>query len=1174
MGGRLPRGLGGGIGNSFVEPDLLNEAEPEAEVALRKSRNRRRHFPPPSSPPPRNPHKPTVKSLFILLSLVVALPCLAQSRSRLPIMGWSSWNEFRVAIDEQIILGQADVMVSSGMQAVGYQYVNIDDGYFDNRNASGELQTNATKFPNGMKAVADYIHSQGLKAGIYSEAGTNTCGSIWDEDADGVGAGLLGHDKEDLTLMLQTWGYDFIKVDWCGGLVEGLDEKTRYTEIGRIVRRIRPDAVYNVCRWQYPGDWVKLTGDSWRISGDITATFGSVMGIVDTCEPLWIHCSPGHFNDMDMLQVGRGMTVNEDKAHFSMWCMMNSPLLAGNDLRTMDQTTIDILTNAEVIALNQDTLCYQARRLRDDGATELWAKPLTTRDSGDVAVTLLNRSTSTQTISFNLSEIGIDAAAGYSIRDLWLHQTLDTSSTNTSQSFSVAAHGVVVLRIAGQATENHPFTKPPGWNYSDWASETGLTVANSDPALDADGDGLSNLLEYAFEGFDPIHPDSPHTLTMATAEGQPFARFVRRNADDVVVTPEFQYAGLDANGWSPVVDGENGLSISEDIYGSLVTLLPGAEQSGFFRLAVGLDENIEVTTDANLSFEFPAVAAGTWSSTNPTNWSFTGPGGVENVDAATRYGSSGFGTSPTKLNGQGGDGDQVGYINLPSSGSTGSATSAIIATIAPETTYVLTIAFGQRSSGVKLPIGRFGLISSASELGSFTDVPGRSLGTGFHDFTYRWTSPAAGDPLIGQPLSIKIDFTYDVVLGGAQQAQFDHIRFTTGEFASIGITNGSFEDGPTGNGVPTGWTQTAGNSTIGVGAGGSSGSKYLWLGPGMEITQDLSHTLTAGEKLTLKYNSSRGSSGGYKRRIQLLAMSGGSYQLMAETTQQIGTSSWPTIQLDYIVEPQYSGQQLALRILNSDTGNWNEFDNFRLTVGTPTEGFLDGWNLVWREEFNGQSIDSNTWSKVERGSPDWKNTMTTAPKVFGIGDGRLHLKGFVNDDTASDPAPFLTGGLTSQGKYSFQYGKIVIRARFGSARGAWPALWLLGNQGGWPYNGELDLMEHLNYDTSVYQTVHSGYNYTGSSTQKFIQPTIAQYDYNTYGLEWDESKVVFTVNGAPTMTYSRDPAKGETQWPFKQPFYIILSMQIGGSWVGAGNPSDPNYPIDMEVDWIRVYEKN
>ena len=236
---------------------------------------------------------------------------------------------------------------------------------------------------------------------------------------------------------------------------------------------------------------------------------------------------------------------------------------------------------------------------------------------------------------------------------------------------------------------------------------------------------------------------------------------------------------------------------------------------------------------------------------------------------------------------------------------------------------------------------------------------------------------------------------------------------------------------------------------------------------------------------------------------------------------------------------------------------------------------IDGWKLVWRDEFNGRKIDSTKWSPCQRGHADWKNTMTSDPKVFGIGHGRLKLKGVVNRDRSKDKAPFLTGGVSSKGKYSFKYGKIVIRAKFDSAKGAWPALWLLGDKGRWPANGEIDLMEHLNYDKAVYQTVHSAHTKSpgGKNPATSKTTTIKRDDFNTYGLEWDEDKLVFTVNGAKTLTYPRMPAKGKKQWPFNQPFYIIMSMQIGGNWPGAGDPKDKNYPIEMEIDWVRVYEK-
>lgn len=390
-----------------------------------------------------------------------ALPILATAApdAKAPIMGWSSWNHFRINIEESLIREQADAMASNGMKEAGYRFVNIDDGFFGGRDASGKLFQDAKRFPAGMKALSDYIHSKGLKAGIYSEAGSNTCGSYYDNDKRGIGVGLYGHEEADLTLMLKEWNYDFIKVDWCGGERQKLSEQEQYTKISKLVYQIRPTAVFNVCRWQYPGDWVMKTADSWRISGDIEAKFDSIIRIVDLCEPLWTKSGPGHHNDMDMLQIGRGMSADEDRTHFTLWCMMNSPLLAGNDLRKMTPETLAILTQPEIIALNQDPLGYQARRLRDDGDRELWAKPLGKIDSGDVAVVLLNRGKESAEISFDPAEVGIVSSTGFGLRDLWNRKTIDTASRENKITFDVPAHGVIALRLKGKMTATSPFKR-------------------------------------------------------------------------------------------------------------------------------------------------------------------------------------------------------------------------------------------------------------------------------------------------------------------------------------------------------------------------------------------------------------------------------------------------------------------------------------------------------------------------------------------------------------------------------------------------------------------------------------------------------------------------------------------------------------------------------------------
>jgi beta-glucanase (GH16 family) len=235
------------------------------------------------------------------------------------------------------------------------------------------------------------------------------------------------------------------------------------------------------------------------------------------------------------------------------------------------------------------------------------------------------------------------------------------------------------------------------------------------------------------------------------------------------------------------------------------------------------------------------------------------------------------------------------------------------------------------------------------------------------------------------------------------------------------------------------------------------------------------------------------------------------------------------------------------------------------------------WELVWQDEFSGARLDDSKWTRCERGRSDWQNTMSDDPRLVKIEGGVLHLLGIVNDQKDRDPAPYLTAGVTSRGKFAYQYGVVQIRARFKSAQGSWPALWMLGAEKGWPANGEIDLMEHLNFDHIIYQTVHSEYTVRIDKTntpKKGGTAEINRDDWNTYGCVWDANKIVFTVNGDFTHTYPRVPAKGEKQWPFDQPFYFILSMQIGGKWVNGSGPTNPaHYPAGLEVDWVRVYSQ-
>ncbi len=381
-----------------------------------------------------------MKPFFFLFATFFLLNFCSAQKPKPPIMGWSSWNHFHVNIDEKMIREQADAMVSSGLYDAGYEFINIDDGYFGGRDSTGKLIANPNKFPSGMKANAEYIHSKGLKAGIYTDAGKNTCGTIYDNDSYGYGVGIYGHVEQDCNTFFKEWNYDFLKVDWCGGRSMKLNVEAEYTKILNVVKVIDSNIIFNVCRWKFPGFWAIKKADSWRISNDIQARFSSILKIINLNADLYKYASAGHYNDMDMLQVGRGMSYDEDKTHFSMWCMLNSPLLAGNDLRNMSQQTIEILTNKEVIALNQDTGFVQAKRIFKKGNIEVWEKLLGI--GNEKAIAIMNRGIAEK--SFTLSADKFDVV-NKNLRDLWLHK--DLGKIEKEKTFTIPKHGIIILKI-------------------------------------------------------------------------------------------------------------------------------------------------------------------------------------------------------------------------------------------------------------------------------------------------------------------------------------------------------------------------------------------------------------------------------------------------------------------------------------------------------------------------------------------------------------------------------------------------------------------------------------------------------------------------------------------------------------------------------------------------------
>lgn len=306
-----------------------------------------------------------VKWIFALVAPLMAwLPTAAGDG---PTMGWSSWNTYRVNISDSLIMKQADAMVSTGLMDAGYSYVNIDDGYFGGRAADGQLLIHPVRFAGGLEPVVEHIHALGLKAGIYSDAGRNTCGNFYDNDSVARGVGFYGHDDADADLFFRKLGFDFIKIDFCGGSPHQntdslkLDERERYAAISEAIKRTgRDDVRLNICRWDFPGTWAGDVAFSWRISHDIAPHWESVKDIIGQNLYLSAYCRDGHYNDMDMLEVGRTLTPDEDVTHFGLWCMMSSPLLIGCDLTTVKPQTLSLLKNPELIAVNQDPLHLQA----------------------------------------------------------------------------------------------------------------------------------------------------------------------------------------------------------------------------------------------------------------------------------------------------------------------------------------------------------------------------------------------------------------------------------------------------------------------------------------------------------------------------------------------------------------------------------------------------------------------------------------------------------------------------------------------------------------------------------------------------------------------------------------------------------------------------------------------
>lgn len=403
----------------------------------------------------------------IIFSTVMCTLLMLPAAAQRPTMGWSSWNTYRVNISDSLIRKQAFAMAKNGLKEAGYEYINIDDGAFDGREPDGRLHAHATRFPQGLKPVVDYIHSLGLKAGTYSDAGRNTCGNYWDNDKGGVGIGLYGHEKADVNYLFNDLGFDFIKVDFCGGDPAqnterlDLDEQTQYTAISQIIRaEAHRNVRLNVCRWAFPGTWVTEIAGSWRIAPDIQNNWASVKSIIDRNLFLSAYASPGHYNDMDMLEVGRGLTAEQERTHFGMWCMMSSPLLIGADLTSLSAETLSLITNPELIAINQDPLGQQGHVVSRQGAAYILVKDLLSSHGRTRAVAFYNPSDTTADMSITLSQLGY-AKGKVKVRDAM--QRCDMSPCESALSVSLPPHATRIYVLKGKRAETVRYEAENAW---------------------------------------------------------------------------------------------------------------------------------------------------------------------------------------------------------------------------------------------------------------------------------------------------------------------------------------------------------------------------------------------------------------------------------------------------------------------------------------------------------------------------------------------------------------------------------------------------------------------------------------------------------------------------------------------------------------------------------------
>lgn len=483
------------------------------------------------------------KKRNLILSVFIGLNAFAwaQPAQRTflpPTMGWSSWNTFALNISEKIIENQADAMVKTGLKAAGYEYINIDDGFWNGRGKDGQLIINRERFPNGMCVVADYIHKLGLKAGMYSDAGDDVCGSRSSTVAYGIGVGLAGYEEQDIKTYLQDWDYDFIKVDYCGGMRMGLDEREQYTKISNIIKEIEKKTgrrlVFNICRWAYPGTWVSDIADSWRTTGDIYDAWASVKSIVEENLYLQAYTGGGHYNDMDMLEIGRSLNENEERTHMAYWCIASSPMLIGCDMTKLRESSLALLKNKDLIAMNQDVLGIGAPVVQREGDVYVVAKDMEQLHGSKRAVVVMNLTDTEQKISVDLAKL--ELSDKILVHDCFTgkDQKLKAAKKGEKQLFEVTipAHGSQAYFMTGKRIAKTRYEAEESWmhNYQELRN---LKTAKFAESKDASGGAFAEFVGGNMQNYIEwrnVWADRDGTYTMTIA----YASTENRSADITV----------------------------------------------------------------------------------------------------------------------------------------------------------------------------------------------------------------------------------------------------------------------------------------------------------------------------------------------------------------------------------------------------------------------------------------------------------------------------------------------------------------------------------------------------------------------------------------------------------------------------------------------------------------